>query len=306
MLLLFGFATAQAKCKFINGFSVENKYLTPVSGIVASGNTDAGTPIGEYTERPASFSQNFANCTSPGTASRTVAGTLVSTDPYTYATDNPSVGVRFFDDSSAYGRRYWGGGTAESKTGNWNWAGGQVGAEFIALGPLQTTRVNTSAVATFSLDGLIIMNVRVSSVTISVRTCKTSDVAVDLGSQLASSFAGPGSTSPARTFNIELSGCPPGAEGIFYRLDPLTAILPDGGQSVVALDSSSTATGLGIQLLDENNNPFALASKTQLNQYDSGRVADYSIPLAARYYQTGSTVTTGTANTSLIFTITYH
>ncbi|WP_083840235.1 fimbrial protein [Pseudomonas sp. S9] len=306
LFLPFVLGTAQAQCKFINGFSVENKYLVPNSGVIASTNTAIGTPIGAYSERPKSLSANYANCTSPGTASRTVAGTLLSSEPYTYATDNPSVGIRFFDDSAAYGRRYWGGGAAESKTGNWSWIDGRIGAELIALGPLQTTRINSSAVATFSLDGLVIMTVRVASVTISVQTCKTSDVAVELGAQLVSSFSGPGSTTPAKAFNIELTSCPPGADGIFYQLDPLTAILPESGQSVVALDSSSSATGIGIQLLDGNSSPFALANKTKLAEYDSGRVADYSIPFAARYYQTASKVTTGTANTALIFTITYH
>lgn len=305
LLLLFALGTANAECTFINGYSVDNKTLSPVSGIITSEVTAIGSVIGEYSVRPASSNRNYANCTSPGTASRTVAGTLVSSNPYTYATDNPSVGVRFFDDSSTYGRRYWGGGAGESATGHWSWGTGQIGAELIALGPLKNTRVNTTAVATFSLDGLVIMTVRLSSVTISAKTCDTADVAVDIGEQMVTSFSGPGSTSPAKAFSIELTSCPPGSAGIFYTLDPLTSIIPDSDQSVVALDSSSTATGVGIQLLDGNNNPFAIATKTQLLDYDSSVFTDYSIPLSARYYQTDSRITPGTANTQLVFTISY-
>lgn len=305
LVCILGSGTANANCQFIDGYSVENKRLQP-SAIITAMDTSPGTVSKATTQRPASFTASYASCTSPGTASRTVAGTLVSADPYTYATSDPNVGVRFFDDSSAHGRRYWGGGNAESATGKWTWADGLIGVEFVVLGnPLQTARIHTSAVATFSLDGLVVMNVSVSDLTFSTHTCQTSDVAVSLGSQLTSSFTGVGSTSPAKAFLVTLNNCPPGAMGMNYRVDPLTPSVSGSGESVVELDGNSSANGIGIQLLDDNDKPLALRTNIEMTDYDSGAVGNYQIPLKARYYQISTPVLPGQANTALTFSITY-
>lgn len=300
---LLGSGTASAHCSFINGYSMTNVTLN-VPGFIAPLNADVGMVMHEYSERPPSYTVSYATCTSPGTASRTVAGTLISADPFTYATDNPAVGIRFFDVSSAHGRRYWGGGSAESATGNWSAGDDRIGVEYVALGPLATGRINSSAVATFSLDGLVIMTLKASSTTISLPGCKTSDVAVDLGESIVTDFSGPGSTTPGKAFDIELK-CTSGLDGILYRIDPLTTIVSASGQSVVTLDSSSTATGVGIQLLDGNDAPFMLMTQTQLTGYDMSQGGTFLIPLKARFYRTSEKLKAGSASTALTFTITY-
>ncbi|HET8747750.1 MAG TPA: fimbrial protein [Ramlibacter sp.] len=132
--------------------------------------------------------------------------------------------------------------------------------------------------------------------------CTTSDVTVNLGSRNASEFGGPGSTTAATDFTIELRNCPSGAGRIAYQIDPATAVVPGTGNTVVALDAASTAAGVGVQLLDATGAPLAMASKRTVA--NSG--GNYSIPLKARYYKTGPTVGGGAANSAMTFTISYN
>jgi major type 1 subunit fimbrin (pilin) len=92
---------------------------------------------------------------------------------------------------------------------------------------------------------------------------------------------------------------------ITYRIDPVTAVV-NAAKSVVALDASSSATGVGVQLLDgTGTQPFPLQTWTTFTGYDAATGGDYTIPLNARYYQTAATVTTGMANSSMTFTMQY-
>lgn len=132
--------------------------------------------------------------------------------------------------------------------------------------------------------------------------CTTSNVTVNLGNHNASEFGGPGSTTAATDFTIELRNCPAGMRRIAYQIDPAAAIVPGTGNSVVTLSAGSTATGVGVQLLDATGAPVAMS--TQLSIGDSG--GSYTIALKARYYKTGATVGGGSANSAMTFTITYN
>jgi len=132
--------------------------------------------------------------------------------------------------------------------------------------------------------------------------CTTSNVTVNLGNHGASEFAGVGSTTAATSFTIELKNCPAGMRRIAYQIDPATTVVPGTGSSVVTLNAGSTATGVGVQLLDGTGAPIAVAS--QLTIGDSG--GSYTIPLKARYYKTTPTVGAGSANSAMTFTITYN
>jgi major type 1 subunit fimbrin (pilin) len=73
----------------------------------------------------------------------------------------------------------------------------------------------------------------------------------------------------------------------------------------VALDGSSGATGIGVQLLDNSGNPFPLGSPQTFNGYNSSTGGAYAISLKARYYQTGSSIGPGLANTVMTFLMNY-
>ncbi|GAB3769884.1 fimbrial protein [Ramlibacter monticola] len=131
--------------------------------------------------------------------------------------------------------------------------------------------------------------------------CTTANVSANLGTQQASAFTGIGSFTSAASFNIQLANCPIGMSAITYQIDPTTAVVANTGQSVVTLNAGSTATGVGVQLLDGSGTPFPLGSPTSLGNAGGS----YTIPLKARFYQTGGTVGGGTANAAMTFTITY-
>lgn len=141
-----------------------------------------------------------------------------------------------------------------------------------------------------------------NAITVVTPSCSTSDVQVSLGSRRAADFSGIGSFSSQVAFSIGLE-CPGGLNNIRYRVDATTPVV-DSAQSVVSLDSGSSATGIGIQLLNGTGSaPFPLAVLQSFNGYTGG--GSYSIPLRARYYQTGGAVTGGSAKSSMTFTISY-
>ncbi|MGH8785763.1 MAG: fimbrial protein [Cupriavidus necator] len=134
--------------------------------------------------------------------------------------------------------------------------------------------------------------------------CKTPDVTVNLGTHQNKEFAGPGTYTSSTGFNIALNNCPAGMNSVNYRIDAVTPVL-DAANSVVSLDASSTAAGIGVQLLDSSGNVFPLGTTKVLSDYSGSTGGSYVIPLKARYYQTGSTVTAGAANSGMTFTMTY-
>lgn len=140
---------------------------------------------------------------------------------------------------------------------------------------------------------------------IALTACTTPDVTVSLGQHNTLEFRGPGSTTAATQFNLNLSNCPAGMNNIKYEIDSVTAIVPGAGQSVVTLDAGSKASGIGVQLLDKDGNPFALGTPVPFNGYQSSTGGSYQIPLNARYFQTGPTISAGSANTEMTFLMTY-
>jgi len=136
-------------------------------------------------------------------------------------------------------------------------------------------------------------------------TCTTPNVQVKLPTTPASHFSGAGSVQGTMPFNLQFQNCPSGLYSIGYYFTPTTAIV-DAAQGVIALDGRSTATGIGVQLTEDNgtalkfgqNNTYSLA-------YDPSTVNSYSVPLKASYYQTGNSVNGGDVSTSVTFTLDY-
>jgi major type 1 subunit fimbrin (pilin) len=139
-----------------------------------------------------------------------------------------------------------------------------------------------------------------------VASCITPDILVDLGRHQSNEFTGINATTPMVDFDIKLNSCPAGMNFIKYRIDPVTtATIP--AQSVVALDATSTATGVGVQLLDGAGavHPLGAGTDRTFGGYNPTTGGSYTIPLKARYYQTSPGVTPGQANTTMMFTMTY-
>lgn len=137
-----------------------------------------------------------------------------------------------------------------------------------------------------------------------VLACTTPNVNVSLGTHRSSEFGGPNTFTAAVNFNVALNYCPAGLNSIKYQIDAATPVV-NAANSVVALDGTSTATGVGVQLLDGSGNVFPLGSAKSFGGYNSTTGGSYTIPFQARYYQTGTAVGPGTANSAMTFTMTY-
>ena len=106
--------------------------------------------------------------------------------------------------------------------------------------------------------------------------------------------------SRARLF--ALRSCPGGFEKIRYRLDPLGPII-DADKGLLQIDQGpGTASGIAVRIKGRGTEA-KFGTDQNLSSY-TGAAGNYSIPFSASYYQTGS-ITPGTANASLEFTIKY-
>ncbi|MBO9357427.1 fimbrial protein [Bordetella petrii] len=145
-----------------------------------------------------------------------------------------------------------------------------------------------------------------NDISFTLQTCEVANLTVELGTH--NLVGGPGATTPATDFSVHLTSCPTGIP-IYYRVDPTTSIVPPqagGGQgsSLMTLDSTSSASGVGIQLLYENGQGHPLGTKITLTS-NGLSTPDTNIWLKARYMQMAPSVTPGTANASAIVTVMY-
>lgn len=171
--------------------------------------------------------------------------------------------------------------------------------------PAGTVVPGGTVIAYGAIGGLNVVDmVLASDIVVTAAACTTPDVTIPLGDHLLSEFKGINTVTASTSFNIALSNCPAGMKGITYRIDPVTAVL-NPGNSVVALDGSSGATGVGVQLLDGAGAVFPLSTARTFSAYSTSTGGSYTIPMRARYYQTAATVVAGTANTSMTLTMTY-
>lgn len=136
--------------------------------------------------------------------------------------------------------------------------------------------------------------------------CAVTNTAINvpLGDIKRTVFTGVGSASPAQNFSIPLScvksskvniSIAPGASGAYNATTGVINIDP--------ATSGVKATGVGIQLI-YNNAAIPLNTAQSVGSV-TGEGA-FNVPLSARYYQTASTVTAGSANGTATFVMTYN
>lgn len=155
-------------------------------------------------------------------------------------------------------------------------------------------------------DGAPCTSINVTSTTIQVAACTTPDVLVPLGTHSPTEMASIGSTTQAVAFHVSLNSCPAGLNQIQYRIEPVTTVV-NSAQSLVALDASSSASGVAVQLLNAAGTaaaPLSTSTFQTFSGYNTSTGGSYTIPFQARYYRTGA-ITPGTANTSMTFTMQY-
>ncbi|MDR3444076.1 MULTISPECIES: fimbrial protein [unclassified Dyella] len=173
----------------------------------------------------------------------------------------------------------------------------------VQLAPIDNNATQTQLANSYTIN-----------VQINALACTTPDVLVPLGTHSPNEMASVGAGTTPVSFTVKLNNCPGGAtvsgtqagmiHGVQYRIDPVTTVV-NSAQSVVALNSGSSASGVGVQLLNSAGTAaFPLSSWQTLSGFSGSADGNYTVPLSARYYRTG-TISAGTANSSMTFTMQY-
>jgi major type 1 subunit fimbrin (pilin) len=282
---------------------------TPVGTVLFTQYPGLPSPTGGVTGCPSGYYQLF----------RLNTALTPSTMANVFATSVPGIGVQIIDANSVYALPNM---ALALSGGPWGAGGGSMGMwdswtlKFIVTGtvttsgtigfpsPLATSYITSSSTG-LSSDAIVLNNLRiVGTTTIVTQSCTTPGVTVDLGKHKTSEFLGVGSTTASVNVNIALNACPAGMNSVQYRIDPVTSVI-NSAQSVVALDTSSSATGVGVQLLDSTGAVFPLSTYKTFSGYSKTTGGNLTIPMKGRYYQTSVKVNPGVANTQMTFTMLY-
>ncbi|WP_080406586.1 fimbrial protein [Burkholderia ubonensis] len=309
-ILISASGITYAECKFANSKSELVVNFNLPAEITVKPGTKVGQVLADATFVP--DKEAYAYCTPPGRVNRSVyGGARVNSGgiPYVYATNIPGIGLAFYDEYKSGDARYWGEGDGGSHVGWWSWGAGggssKLGVKVILTGPVGVGDIPAGAVyAKMTLDGLGVAILRTNGTKIKTPACSVPSINVDMGAIKMNEFSGPSSTAGDRSFDIQLNSCPPGRNAIYYQFDATTQIVPGAGNSVVQLNGSSSASGIGLQLLDASGNPVPFGAASKFSGY-SGQSGSYTMPFRARYYQIAPTVTPGTANTAITITMSY-
>jgi major type 1 subunit fimbrin (pilin) len=190
--------------------------------------------------------------------------------------------------------------------------GAMVRARYVKTGPI--------AAGSFTLSAAQIMDIRpvtdgnnyhtqvffaATPIVVTVPTCTTADVIVPMGkNNSVTGFKGVGSRLANKSFVIPLI-CQAGINSISYSLSPNNGSIGQTNNGVAQLTTTSSATGVGIRIADPSTgSPMAFVSYNTYSGY-TGAAGSYAIPLSASYVQTASSVTPGTANAGVVFTLNY-
>lgn len=147
----------------------------------------------------------------------------------------------------------------------------------------------------------VVVNINAFTITTPACSVMRESIPVDMKSVEKKSFSGKGSTpgdAHTQSFSLPLA-CNSGTkvsikmEGDIY--DATRGVINTSG-------GNSAASGLGIQLLF-NDQPMMLGTDVNVGMSAGGGI--FTVPLKARYYQTGDRITPGTANGVLTFTMLY-
>ncbi|WP_283149065.1 fimbrial protein [Silvimonas soli] len=134
-------------------------------------------------------------------------------------------------------------------------------------------------------------------------------VSVPMGTYGTGKLATSGSRIGATNFNIALTGCPASMSGISISLHPVNGTIGASANSIATLAPvAGVATGVGLQITKSGTTtPVGFEVAFPSNSGYTGTAGNYNIPLTATYVNTGGTgtVTAGSANTQVEYTITY-
>lgn len=233
--------------------------------------------------------------------------TLSSYGNHVYNTNISGIGIRF--SSNAYFESPSNIFSYNAQTSYVDWYGGNI--QLVVTGPVSSGALTPGTIGVVTLqgsdgvyrDGL---TATLTDGTINALACSitTPQLNFIIGDISASTFGSTVGTTPAGAQNTQDLGLSCNA-GTNITVSLSGVQNPDSANpSVMALTgqgSAGTAKGVGVQLL-YNGAPLAINSPLLLKRSSGGQE---TLPLTARYYQTLTSVESGSANATATLNLTY-
>lgn len=124
---------------------------------------------------------------------------------------------------------------------------------------------------------------------------------VDLGSWASKQFIGVQKSPEATPFQINLESCAAAATGVQVTF---SGTQDSTDNTMLALNSDSTATNLAVEILDKDRNQIPLGQASEIYPL-TANASSASLMFYGQYVRTGAAVTPGSANADATFTLSY-
>ncbi|WP_199637757.1 fimbrial protein [Serratia sp. PAMC26656] len=163
---------------------------------------------------------------------------------------------------------------------------------------LAVVSVSVFATSAFAADGVVNFKGSITDQSCTVdTTSKNKEVVLGKVSKDAFTL---GKTAGAKQFSLVLKDCPKTVSGATVRFDGTKVVGQAGLLELTA--ATDAATGVGVQLLDDQNNVINLGADSRI--YTLVSTGDNTLDFMARYYAYAA-VGTGSANATANFTVVY-
>lgn len=315
LALLLGAQAARAACYVTPGY-IEKTVNMAMGRVVIPNDAAVGTmfksqlfplPLTGTTNKP-------WTCSGGGNVKGVMLqGSPVAGYDHVYTTNVPGVGIRlsrYFDQTAV--NYYPHDRSTTTDFGDFN-AASRFQVELFKIatvtgnGPLaQGTYTQYYSVA--DNKSVLTTNLLGEGITIITPSCSVDlgsrNITVDFGKVPQNNFKGKGTTTGDRKFDIRLN-CKAGQNAqntVYLRMDATPD--PSNVQGVLKITQggTGTATGVGIQVVDNQSQPVKFGDEALVGPSKDG---DYVLPYTARYYQTADKVTPGRADGTATFTLDY-
>jgi len=154
--------------------------------------------------------------------------------------------------------------------------------DFIKVGPIGSGDLKNGQLATFTMDGVMVMNISMLGSRLKNKSCTLDggyNRTIPLGKYKTSDI---NPSSPKTSFELKLT-CQADAVPVYIQFDPLNGSSGDG---LLNIDSNieQPASGVVVEVLNQDNSPlkFGIEEKYHMNQESS-----VSIPLKAGIKKAG-------------------
>lgn len=190
---------------------------------------------------------------------------------------------------------------------NYGFNAGSIRLEIVKSGELASqVKVDAGALGALQDDDLVLIRFNLSNpIVLNAASCQTPSVPVAMGDDYQlHEFREAGATPRKVRFNIGLNQCRTGIKKVTYSLKANTPVI-DATKGIITLNDSSTAKGIGLQLLNDAGQPIALDTTYPFDAF-TATGTDFKIPLSASYYRlTTEELKAGSANTEVTFIVNY-